>query len=82
MTNKTKLPFPACPPLPSGVLGIKMGTNPNSSSIGTLLYALPVSLAAVGTIAGIVCAAKQDRKSEQTIEQEAPAKPPDEISDA
>jgi hypothetical protein len=40
-----------------------MGTNPNSSSIGTLLYALPVSLAAVGTIAGIVCAARQDKES-------------------
>ena len=59
--------FPACPPLPSGVLRIKMGTNPNSSSIGTLLYALPVSLAAVGTIAGIVCAARQDKVTKRQI---------------
>lgn len=35
--------------LPQGVLKIKKGFNPNSSSIGTVVFSFPVVLTAVGS---------------------------------
>ena len=40
--------------LPKGVLKVKTGYNPNSSSIGTVVYSLPYALLAVSTILAIL----------------------------
>ncbi len=41
---------------PRGVLKIKKGYNPNSSSIGTVLYSFPLAFIALGAIIAL-CAA-------------------------
>jgi len=51
-------------PFPKGILKIKKGYNPNSSSIGTVLYSFPFAFIAISTILAI-CAAfltKQNKK--------------------
>lgn len=54
-------------PLPPGVLKIKKGYNPNSSSIGTLVYAFPLAAAVVSGIIAILSAilSKQDKPPEE-----------------
>jgi hypothetical protein len=42
--------------LPKGVLKIKKGYNPNSSSIGTVLYSFPLAFAALSALIAL-CAA-------------------------
>ncbi len=46
---------------PKGVLKIKKGYNPNSSSIGTVLYSFPLAFIALSTIIAL-CAALIDGK--------------------
>jgi hypothetical protein len=41
---------------PKGVLKIKKGYNPNSSSIGTVLYSFPLAFAALSALLAL-CAA-------------------------
>ena len=41
---------------PRGVLKIKKGYNPNSSSIGTVVYSFPYAVIFIGLIAAIVSA--------------------------
>lgn len=41
---------------PPGVLRIKKGYNPNSSSIGTVLYSFPLAYVAVSTIIALLAA--------------------------
>ncbi len=48
MNNKFNLKFP------KGVLKIKKGYNPNSSSIGSVLYSFPLILPAVGLILAVL----------------------------
>jgi len=43
-------------PLPEGVLKIKKGYNPNSSSIGTVIYQFPYVYIAVGVICAFLAA--------------------------
>ena len=40
--------------LPQGVLKVKTGYNPNSSSIGTVLYSFPYAVAVIGVIASVI----------------------------
>jgi len=48
--------------LPAGILKIKKGYNPNSSSIGTVLYSFPLLLAVLsGVLAAIVAFMKKER---------------------
>ena len=51
------------------ILKLQQGYNPNSSSIGTIVFALPVTLlaatAAFGTAAGIIAAAFVGDKEQQ-----------------
>jgi len=49
--------------LPPGVLKIKKGYNPNSSSIGTVLYSFPLALAALAAVlSAIVVFLKKGKK--------------------
>ena len=51
--------------LPPGVLKIKKGYNPNSSSIGTVLYSFPLALAALGgVLAAIAAFLKKGKKQD------------------
>ena len=51
--------------LPPGVLKVKKGYNPNSSSIGTVLYSFPLALAALGAVlSAIVVFLKKEKKEE------------------
>jgi hypothetical protein len=51
--------------LPPGVLKIKKGYNPNSSSIGTVLYSFPVAWIVLNTIialcAGLILGKKKGK---------------------
>ena len=47
--------------LPRGILKIKKGYNPNSSSIGTVLYSFPLAFAALSAIIAL-CAVLIKRK--------------------
>ncbi len=49
---------------PEGVLKIKKGTNPNSSSIGTLVYAFPFAVIGVSGIVAILSALLSKRKEQ------------------
>ena len=51
--------------LPPGILKIKKGYNPNSSSIGTVLYSFPLAVAAISIILAL-CAIviKRDKKDD------------------
>ncbi len=40
--------------LPEGVLKIKKGFNPNSSSIGTVIYSFPIAFVVVSSIIAIL----------------------------
>ena len=40
--------------LPQGVLKVKTGYNPNSSSIGTVLYSFPYAVAVIGVLASVI----------------------------
>jgi hypothetical protein len=54
--------------LPKGVIKIKAGYNPNSSSIGTVLYSLPHAFAAVTAVLAILAVLlpkKDDRGKER-----------------
>ncbi|MCU0857749.1 MAG: hypothetical protein MUC65_05025 [Pontiellaceae bacterium] len=49
-------------PAPKGkILKLKQGYNPNSSSIGTMIFALPAAMLstaiAFGTVSGLICSA-------------------------
>lgn len=46
---------------PKGILKIKKGYNPNSSSIGTVLYSFPLAFAALSALIAL-CAALIKRK--------------------
>ena len=48
--NHSRLVFP------KGVLKIKKGYNPNSSSIGTVLYTFPLAFAALSSLLGVIAA--------------------------
>lgn len=48
--------------LPPGVIKIKAGYNPNSSSIGTVLYTFPYAVVVIGTVAAIVALFLKQRK--------------------
>ncbi len=51
--------------LPQGILKIKKGYNPNSSSIGTVLYSFPLALAALGAaLSAIVIFLKKGKKKQ------------------
>ena len=47
--------------MPRGVIKVKQGYNPNSSSIGSLIYSLPFAFVAMSGILAI-CAAFISRK--------------------
>lgn len=49
---------------PPGVLKIKKGYNPNSSSIGTVVYSFPLVFIAVSTILGILAALIRKKETE------------------
>ncbi|MBW2455086.1 MAG: hypothetical protein JRI68_11275 [Deltaproteobacteria bacterium] len=52
------------------ILRLKLGYNPNSSSIGTIVFAMPAallgSIVAFGAVAGLVTAAALHRKGDGT----------------
>jgi len=51
---------------PPGVLKIKKGYNPNSSSVGTVLYSFPLALPAISAVlAAIAVFIKKDRKTKE-----------------
>ncbi len=50
--------------LPKGVLKVKKGFNPNSSSIGTVVYSFPLLFIAVSTILAFLAAAVTKEKDE------------------
>lgn len=70
-TDAEKISLSASPNLPRGVLRVKAGTNPNSSSIGTLLYVFPTAFAVVGTVSAILWAAAGPTSSDGEEETEA-----------
>jgi hypothetical protein len=47
---------------PKGVLKVKKGYNPNSSSIGTVLYSFPLAFVAISAILSL-CVALIGKKS-------------------
>ena len=49
---------------PKGVLKIKKGYNPNSSSIGTVLYSFPLAFIALATIIALCAALIKSKKRE------------------
>ena len=49
------------PALPKGVLKIKKGYNPNSSSIGTVLYSFPLAFAVLSAIIALCAALMKGR---------------------
>ena len=52
--------------LPKGVLKVKQGYNPNSSSIGTLVYAFPMAFIALsGTLAFLATLKKKPKQSDE-----------------
>jgi hypothetical protein len=48
--------------LPRGVLKVKKGFNPNSSSIGTVVYSFPLALCALSGILALLAALVHRRK--------------------
>ena len=50
--------------LPKGVLKIKKGFNPNSSSIGTIIYSFPVAFIALSAITAILAAVIGGKKDD------------------
>ncbi|MBF0430590.1 MAG: hypothetical protein HQK83_04890 [Fibrobacteria bacterium] len=50
--------------LPRGVLKIKKGYNPNSSSIGTVVYSFPYALIAASGVLAILAALLKKKKKE------------------
>lgn len=48
--------------LPKGVLKIKNGYNPNSSSIGTIIYSFPFVFIIISSIIAILAALTKDKK--------------------
>ena len=50
--------------LPEGVLKIKKGYNPNSSSIGTVVYSFPLVFIAVSAIIAILAALIKKKEPE------------------
>ena len=54
--------------LPPGVLRVKTGYNPNSSSIGTVVYSLPYAFLAVSTLLALlpVLFKKKNDKNKET----------------
>jgi len=60
ITKNDKIEFPP------GVLKIKKGYNPNSSSVGTVLYAFPLALPAIGAVlAALAVFIKKDKKTNE-----------------
>jgi hypothetical protein len=51
--------------LPKGVLKIKRGYNPNSSSIGTVVYSFPLASALIGVIIGVITVFLKKGKSKK-----------------
>jgi hypothetical protein len=51
------------PGLPSGVLKIKQGFNPNSSSIGTVVYSFPLAMCALSAILAALAALVPGRRT-------------------
>ena len=47
---------PASVDLPPGILKIKRGYNPNSSSIGTVVYTFPLAFAALSAVLAVAAA--------------------------
>ncbi len=49
------------------ILRVKLGYNPNSSSIGTMIFAMPVAMlsaaVAFGTVSGLIFSAFSKKKS-------------------
>jgi hypothetical protein len=48
--------------LPKGVLKIKKGYNPNSSSIGTVVYSFPYAFLAVSAVLAVLAALIKKKK--------------------
>ncbi len=48
--------------LPKGVIKIKPGYNPNSSSIGTVIYSFPLVYIVLSTIAALLTALLTSKK--------------------
>jgi hypothetical protein len=59
--SPSRAELPAGPTGAGTILRLKLGYNPNSSSIGTIVFGMPAALAvltvAFGTAAGVLCAA-------------------------
>ena len=56
------------------ILKAKLGVNPNSSSMGSIVFALRTSLLAVtalfGIVAGVICAVFVGRRREQDTDED------------
>ena len=50
--------------LPPGVLKIKKGYNPNSSSIGTLVYAFPIAFIAISSAMAFLASLRKSKIKE------------------
>jgi hypothetical protein len=50
---------------PRGVIKIKKGYNPNSSSIGTVLYSFPLAFIAVSAIIALLAALVKHKPREE-----------------
>ena len=60
ISKKEKIEFPP------GILKIKKGYNPNSSSVGTVLYSFPLALPAIGAVlAALAVFIKKDKKTNE-----------------
>ena len=53
--------------LPKGVLKVKTGYNPNSSSIGTVVYSLPYAFLAVSAILAILPVILKKKMPEEDV---------------
>ena len=53
--------------LPQGVLRIKTGYNPNSSSIGTLVYSFPLALVALSVAMSFLASLRSAKKENADI---------------
>ena len=68
-------------PAKGKILRVKLGYNPNSSSIGSMVFVIPTAMLGVavgfGTLPGIIVSAFSKDSTHESEEQEAPIKPAD-----
>ena len=82
MCKNDKLKDSSMLPAKGKILRVKLGYNPNSSSIGSMIFAIPAAMLGVavgfGTLSGIIVSAFSKKSStDESEKQEAPIEPAD-----